>query len=227
MPQTVPMGFEFETLRLDEPARTLNGGSAGLSPLLAQQVNDAFVDLLADIADLTSRVTAAEAALADIRWRHISQGQASGGNFSVPVPAGYEMLHLHLWGDLDANGQVQLRINGDTTSGLHRQGYVVQDTVTPPNDDESNLIDDTSWFLANWGAVEGNTVDVTVFETAAGNHVSFQAYGGRQSANATSHRRTHSHGKTTANRVVSSFEIVANQPIAVIKWWLDGRLAPS
>lgn len=223
---TVPDGLPVESL-LDEPTSTLNGGSAGLTPRLGDEVQRVLSELRTTVADLSSRVTVAEAALADIRWRHINQGQTSGSNFSISVPSGYEMLHLHLWGDLDAAGAVQLRINGDTTSGLHRQGYVVQDTNTPPDDDESTLIEDTAWYLADWGAVEGNTVDVTVFETLAGNRISFQAYGGRQSGNTTSHRRTHSHGHLTADRVVSSLEVIANQPFAVIKWWLDGRLAPS
>lgn len=225
MPQTSVYGWEIEAPG-EQPGRTLTGGQSGTSPVLAEQIEDDVNRIETTlIGDLKSRVTALEAIAAATRWRHISQGTHSGGNFTIPVPAGYEMLHLHLWGDLDADGAVQLRINGDTAAGLHRQGYVVQDSVTPPNDDDSDFIEDTAWFLANWGAVEGNTVDVTVFETSAGNRVAYQAYGGRQSPNATSHRRTHSAGRLEGDRVVSSLEVIANQQFAVVKWWLDGRIS--
>lgn len=225
MPQTVPMGFEFEDLG-DQPGRTLNGGSDGLSPILADQVNDAVVDVLADIADLSSRLDAAEAAAAASVWRHIDKGVESGGAFTIAVPSGFEMLRLYLLGDLDGNGKVRLRVNGDTAAGLHRAGFLVYDAAGAL--DESLFTEDTAWRLANWGTVSANTATITIYTANVSGAPSYHSVGTRNATSANAQRWSQGWGDTTADRLVSSLNIRpfsdASNQFATCHWRLEGRL---
>src|SRR5690606_11469539 len=127
MPQTVPDGFEFEQFPTDEPGRTLHGGHAGDSPILAEQIQSKFVTTDSQLADLSARVAALEDGTGGAGWIPIISGSNSGASFSIDLTAGGKFPSPPLWSvvqiymrvDLDAAGEVRIAIHGENNHTLH------------------------------------------------------------------------------------------------------------
>lgn len=230
MPQTVPYGFEYESPD-DEPnpGRTLSGAAG--SPVTAEQINDELLRVEGTvIAGIDSRLTVAEAAAAASVWRGLASGTESGAAFDIPVPAGFDILRLYLFGDLDGSGTVRLRINGDSTAGLHEAGMISHRPDTGAIVDALSTAGATTAWLANWGTVSGNTVEATIFCPNAAGAPSWTSIGVRHSASPGGGFHSKGWGHCTSDRTVSSLNIRpfsdnANV-FATCHWWLEGRITP-
>jgi hypothetical protein len=199
MPQTVPDGFEFERPTGDEPGRTLTGGQAGLSPILAEQVQAKVSDTDATLAALASRVAALEDGTGGVGWMPIAAGQNNGATFSIdltaggkyPTPPRWDTVKVHMRYHLTAVQRVLLRINGDSDS-VYRSGWTALDAEGNIDVPESGFeATGTSWSIG-WGSTfSTNNLEFTLFHAFADpGLVNFQCTSVRQSTNATSHRYT-------------------------------------
>jgi hypothetical protein len=226
MPQTANRGYEFEQPSDPEPGRTLTGGAAGTSPILAEQVDADVNNIVAVmIGDLNDRLTVVEAAVAATRWREIASDTAGAGGFTVAVPAGYERLRLTLVGDLTGQGQVNLRINGDTGANYVR-GFLAWDAAGAQDFPEYNGAT-TAVKVAEWSSVESNKVVVDIEPTDGSMNPSFRAYSTQVATGGdTTHRAEFGWGKYLGDVVVSSVTVVAGTTdFATVRWWLEGYLA--
>lgn len=117
-PQTPIYGLPFEKFRGDEPGRTLNAGSTGTSPILAEQVEDELSRIDDDIANLTNvtipgvDVSASSMVVLDT----IDTG--GGGNTTefVNIPQTYRDLIIMWQGCSDGTGEIDslaIRFNSD------------------------------------------------------------------------------------------------------------------
>lgn len=211
----------------DAPGSSLYGGISGTGPKLAQAVEDELSRIESTIiAGIETRLQAAEAAVANLRWRHISSGTFAGTSTVLTVPAGHQRLRLTLLGDLAAVGTVGVRINEDATAGRHRYGNAQINSsgalVFPV------FSEGTRWALAEWGTAESNSTVVDIFPTDASapgssDQPSFLATGYRNSSSAGAHRKQFAWGSYLNNAVVSSLEITAGG-IAFNggRYWLEG-----
>lgn len=227
---TAPDGFIYEVPG-DQPLISLTSGTSGTFPILAEQVQTKITDLEGNvIAGIDSRLTVAEAAAAASVWRGLGSGVESGAAFDIPVPAGFEILRLHLFGDLDGNGTVRLRINGDATAGLHNTAMVTETAESPPVLATTFSTNATAWFLANWGTVSGNTVEATIWCLNASGAPVYRSVGVRMSANDNGMIESRCRGFLDADRTVSSLSVrpfsdVSNL-FATCHWRLEGRITP-
>src|SRR5690606_4367351 len=145
MPQTVPDGFEFEQFPGDEPGRTLHGGHAGDSPILAEQIQSKFVTTDSQLADLSARVAALEDGTGGAGWIPITSGSNSGASFSIDLTAGGKFPSPPLWSvvqiymrvDLDAAGEVRMSINGENNN-TYRSGSFMMDSQIPAVSDHEH-----------------------------------------------------------------------------------------
>lgn len=227
MPSTTPYGFEYEQTTEAEPTRTLNGGSAGLSPILAEQVNDEIARVDQDIQDVSDA-----AAAAALGWVPIGGGSidavsdwvidaTAGGTY----PAGtFSMMRLHLRGSMDTSAQyLTVNINDSLTSGSHKRGYydITSDGVVTAGPED----DSVTWRVGFWGsALIGNTCTVELFETDISSFVSFRSESEQQSGASSTHRKMISWGRLNENRLVSSIRVgrVGSDNYGPTRWWLEG-----
>lgn len=224
MPSTDIYGFEYETLN-EAPARTLNGGLDGKSPILARQVETVVTTVESNLA---ARIAALEAQLALPRWVSLGSGAATGGAFTINVPAGvYSRLRLTLLGDLDGTGTVRCRVNGDSTAGLHGGGMIVNRASDGAETSVEFTAGDTAWRLCEWGTTANGPMIADFIGTDTLGLVAFLASGARISATATSHLISRSYGRLVVARQVTSLNIRpfsdAANLFADVKWWLEGH----
>jgi len=225
MPDTNVFDLPYENLG-DEPGHSLHGGQFGTEDILAIEVERVLIAHAATDTSLESRIAALEAGALIKRWQLISQGTAVGPAFTIPVEAGvYSQLRLSLHGDLDGAGNVELRVNGDTTAALHRSGMLVRDAAGVL--DNNYFSDATQWRLAEWSTVEGNTAVCHMIQTDLTDFVSFLCTGSRISSSATSHQLSQSWGRLVTARQVSSLNVRPQQGagtpgFASLSWWLEG-----
>lgn len=167
-------------------------------------------------------------------WTPVTAGVrgAGTGDFSVDVTDGgrfpvgtFSRLRLTMKGDLDAAGTIRIRVNDDSTAGLHRTGMVVMDaggTVGPTHHAEG-----TTWYLAEWATVSTNTATVEIFDTDGSNLLSYMGSGTRQSSSTTVHSISQAWGSLTASRLMSTihvrpFSSGANVFGDIMRWELEG-----
>lgn len=223
MGATVPYGFRF-------PAGTNPPNVPSDLRNLAEDINDEVVRVDGDTSSLASRVTALEATLAVVRWRHIDSGSETGSAFTITVPSGYERLRLTLSGDHAASGDlfVWLRINGDTSN--HQYGFFTGNADTTGHDIQ--FVDNASSVgrikLTQWSSVESNLVvaDITPADGRGGPAV--LADGFRLSTTQSTNRRSFSWGKLTTAAAVSQLQVQPDDSssFAACHWWLEGHSAP-
>lgn len=142
---------------------------------------------------------------------------------SIPVPEGvYSRLRLTLRGELNEAGFVFLRVNGDTTTGLHKRGIVVTDANGTIQESEFN--DTTSWRVAQWSPAAGNTCIVDMMFTDVSSFVGYESTGARVGNSATVHRTSRAWGRLNDPRLVSSLELLLAFAVefTALRWWLDG-----
>ena len=78
MPATTPDGFPFELLG-EEPGRTLTGGEDGLSPILAERVQDVVTGLRSEMQQLRDDL------MADLGWHLVMQGTDAQVSSSITL----------------------------------------------------------------------------------------------------------------------------------------------
>lgn len=229
---TTPDGFIFDVPG-DQPGTSTSGGQFGTFPIAQEQIQQKFNSVAVTTGDLADRLTVVEAALADIRWRHITSGQGGAGPKILAVPAGFERLRLTVTGDLLEEGTVLLRVNGDSSGSNHVTGRVAWDSVSPtPNVQDVDWAQDTAWDLVQWSTVESNNTVVDIFPTDGRANPSFVAHGGRigsGSGGAEGHTIDFATGKYLGDVVVSSLELfistAGTNNFAAVSWWLEGYLS--
>ena len=160
-------------------------------------------------------------------WRPISDGvEATTGQFTIAVPAGYEHLRLKLRGHKDAVGDVAIRVNEDSTAELHRWFLIEQPAE---GSDTKRFASATAWRVAEWSTVPGALADATLWRVTGGLDVSFNSTGVRQGTVASTHKVLHGAGKLTAGRTVTSLQVIsitAGVSFTECEWWLEGYLIP-
>lgn len=211
----------------DPPGSSLYGGVSGADPKLAQAVEDELSRVETTVVGgIETRLQAVEAAVANLRWRHISSGTFAGTSTVLAIPAGHQRLRLTLIGDLAAGATVGVRVNEDSTAGRHRYGNVQIDStgsIVFPAFSEG-----TRWALAEWATAESNSVIVDIFPTDSGSpgssdQPSFLATGYRNSSSDSAHRQQFAWGSYLSNAVVSSLEITAGgTAFNGARYWLEG-----
>jgi hypothetical protein len=242
MPQTPVFGLPFEE-EGDQPGITLNGGEFGTEVILAEAVETALLGLnasiqtnAADIATLTARVAALEAGTTIPGWTPIQAGSNTGASFSIDLTDGgrfavgeFELVRLFMRFDLDAEGMVNVRINGDS-SAVYRMGRLVYDA--------NGLLDDSGGFsaLARWQIGHGATVSTnnliaTFFHMGANNLHNYQATSQRSSDSATTTRRGEFWGSLSSALAAtpsSLFVFAADGATSFSNswWWAEGYRLP-
>lgn len=130
MPTTGTYGFEYEPLSGDEPGRTLHGGTSGTSPILAEQIDDEFARVDADIQSVQDDVGAAT----QLIERNRVTSDTDFVDFTVPQT--YRNLRLVITGYHNGTGEfelVWLRFNGDSSSNYRNlvAGFDGAGAITP------------------------------------------------------------------------------------------------
>lgn len=223
-PQTPVYGLPYEKFRGDEPGRTLNSGSSGTSPILAEEVEDELARVDNDVADLQSRTATLEANPVP-GWVPIRRGTGDGTTFLIDnIPTGvYDRLRLTLFGSVDTAGTIRLRINGDATTDLHRYGILVHDAAGAL--DVSNWDDEEFWHIAQWGTALTNTAQVEMWPTDVFETVCFEGHGMRVGGSATTHQTSRSWGRLNNPRLIDSIRVSGPAATAfngTVRWWLEG-----
>lgn len=207
-------------------------------PALTQQVNNLWEEPIAHVrvgpgqgAFTSDDITPVPArAPTYVGWQHISSGTHAGGAFSIPVtPSVYSRLRLSLRGHLDTVGTVRLRINGDSTGGLHRTSIVGHrgDGGTLAVDAQSDGAQ--QWILCSWAGTAANNCVAELFMTDSAQLVGYHSVGGRMSSGI-GMWETRAHGRLNQSRLVSSLNV---RPFSdglnqfnALRWWLEGYRLP-
>jgi len=231
MPQTVPDGFEFEQFPTDEPGRTLHGGHAGDSPILAEQIQSKFVTTDSQLADLSARVAALEDGTGGAGWIPIISGSNSGASFSIDLTAGGKFPSPPLWSvvqiymrvDLDAAGEVRMSINGENNN-TYRSGSFMLDSQIPAVSDNENWHRNaaTSWSIAQMSTISTGNIALTLFHTSVNpGLINFQAFSSRHSDNDSFHRNQMASGSIEAAKTLQNLVIAtgAGATSFVNCWW--------
>lgn len=236
MPSTPIYGLPFESPFTDQTGITLHGGIPPSSDILAEAVEEELNRVENTVvAGIDARLTDVEAAVAAMKWRHIAQGDQSGGtSFSIPVSAGFTRLRLTMIGDVTASGQpINVRFNGDT-SAIYVRGYLQKDSATNWNNGTGgDLIEfngaTTSIKIANWATTESNKAVVEIEPTDGTANPSVTGYGTRISTTNTGHQWQVGFGKYTLDAVVSSVDVFTTGgdfgSSPPVRWYLEGYLA--
>ena len=220
MPSTTPYGFEFESLTDGEPTRTLNGGSAGTDPILAEQVNDEIQRVDSDLQELQEAVSRG--------WEDITPagGQVITDETVIDIPPEtYDMIRVTIRGSLDGEGYVSLRINNDSTPELHRRAW----TVWQINDGSvatSGADDTTVWRMARWSTAPNNIAWCTIYNTDVSSFLTMEGQGFRAAAGLATRERTEFYGALSATRLLSSLRFggfLAN--VDSVRVWIEGHRA--
>ena len=230
MPQTVPDGFEFEQFPGDEPGRTLHGGHAGDSPILAEQVQSKFVTTDSQIADLTSRVAALENGTSGPGWVPIATGASSGGSFTIDLSAGGKFPSPPMWRqvrvtmrvDMSTPDLVLCRVNGDADA-VYRSGSATFDSQVPASIDADNwhAAAATTWRVALLSTISTGLIDMDLYHTNVNpGLLSFQARSSRQSDDPSAHRHTIASGSLVSAKTLQSLQFIANGSTTFVDcWW--------
>ena len=167
-------------------------------------------------------------------WRPIDSGALSSntGAIAVPIESGLQHIRLTVIGRTTEVGRVGLRVNQDSTSGLHVWGLHGR----PASGSDTKSGDaTTSYNVAEWGTVFGNRL---TFEMAVSGsqRCPFTATAVRQSSSDTSRIRWDSDGYLASPRTPTSVSVLAigpgNEFIAGsvesgTRWWLEGYRDPT
>lgn len=243
MPQTVPDGFEFEQFPGDEPGRTLHGGHAGDSPILAEQVQAKFIDVDAQLAAYEARIAAIENGTGGVGWIPITSGSSSGSSFTVDLTDGGRFPSPPLWSevrvsmkiDLSAAAYVNARVNGDNDLGVgYRSGSFTMDSVVPANSEDENWHfpsgNQGAWVIGRCATISTNVIDFRVYHADSNpGLLSFQSIFNRQSDDPQVHRAGVAWGAITASRTLTSLVFLPSSPVTIVNayWKAEGlRLVP-
>jgi hypothetical protein len=231
MPQTVPDGFEFEQFPTDEPGRTLHGGHAGDSPILAEQIQAKFVTTDSQLSDLSARVAALEDGTGGVGWIPIARGSSSGASFSIDMTAGGKYPSPPLWDavrvyarvDLDAVGEVRMSINGENDN-VYRSGSYMIDSEVPSTFDGENWHREaaSSWSLAQLSTISTGNLALTLFHTDVNpGLINFQCFASRHSETNTFHRNQMSSGGITVAKTLQSLVFATGNGASTFVncWW--------
>lgn len=126
-------------------------------------------------------------------------------------PAGtFDTIWIKLVGGLTESAeQIAVRVNGDSTAGLHEWAYTATELLTGGVDsaeaDESGI-----WEVARWGGNDNCTAECTIYGTDADALLSFQGEGYRSASTQSLRQRTLSGGQLASSRLLSSVEIRAS-----------------
>lgn len=235
MPQTVPDGFEFERFPTDEPGRTLHGGHAGNSPILAEQIQEKFVGVDAQLADMAARLAALEDGTGGAGWIPITSGSNSGASFSIdltaagkfPSPPLWSVVQIHMRVDLDAVGEVRMSINGENNN-TYRSGSFMIDSEVPSTFDGENWHreDATSWSLAQLSTISTGNINLTLFHASVNpGLINFQCFASRHSEDGTFHRNQMSSGSIEAAKTLQNLVFATgNGATSFVNcwWWATG-----
>lgn len=161
--------------------------------------------------------------------QRIDSGEHDGGSFLIPVPdSQFSTLRLTLRGAIDVNDRnIGLRINGDTSAGLHTSGWKSErfsDGARVTANSASGHLSGLTWRIAHWSQAAGNTAVVDLIQTDEPSFISFQCAAQRVSTNDAFHLDTVAKGRLNATRLLTSLQVVTfdgNQFVG-LRWWLDG-----
>lgn len=227
MPQTTVYGFEFEHLDQAEPTRTLNGGSAGTSPILAEQVEGELVRVEGDIASVESDVAALQDRV--LGWTRIAEGTAAdtfsidltaGGKFSVPLPFG--LIRVYLRGNLTTGARLNCRVNSDSTANLYWNTYQVYE-LGDGDVLESNSADQTVWTVGRWSSFTGCIATMTIFNTDSQALLSHESTAFSPSSDTGARFRTEAQGRLSASRTLESLLFFPSSGgVDSVRWWAEG-----
>ena len=218
MPSTPTYGLPFEAPG-DLPGHTLDGGPVGDQPILAEAVESELLRIDGDVADLQAEVARG--------WTPIGSGNESS-NFTIDLTAGgkfpagtFEVMRLYMRGSLSTDGTlVQVRVNSDTTSGMHRAGWMIFTPSTGAT--EGDVRDATSWPVAQWSTANVGLAEVTIFNTHISTQLGYRANGYR--GGSTSARRVFEAGGDLLNsRLINSLQVFPfTGGITACRWWVEG-----
>jgi hypothetical protein len=225
-------------LRTPDPGETPN------VPLdmqeLAEDVEAELERIDTTAADLVDRVTALETGAGGIGWIPITSGSGSGTPINIdmtdggrfPSPPAWDCIKLQMRFDLDAEGNINLRINGDSDA-VYRSGGGAIDSLgtipvtTPwhfPNGGGNPFAG--SWRIAHGATVTSNNMELTLFHTGPSpSLIGFQCTAGRQSDAASSHRYSYAHGSLNSAKTLSSLSFILSNGATSFTdawWWVEG-----
>lgn len=227
MPLTIPDGLPFEALT-DEPTRTLNGGSDGLSDILAIKTQQAISGLRTTVTDVDDRLTTVEG-FGTPSWVQIASGSESNvATFVISnIPTGvFRAVRLTLWGlNATSGGAIRARFNSDNTADLHHYGLVVWDALGNVDVADFNNAH-TFWDFAWWGGGEANTAIMEIMNTHVSTQCGFQSWGSRLGSGASTMNVSRGWGRINHNRLLDSLRISgpAGDDFSAT-WWLEGSPA--
>ena len=167
---------------------------------------------------------------ADRGWVDITEpgGQVitSGHTFSIPTGE-FDMVKVRARGSLTDFGYLNLRVNDDSTSGLHLRSILVLD----PNTGEAdvNFTDAAaSWRLAQWDTSTNNIVEATIYATDLDpGLLSMQSEGFRSNTTASQRRRSLMDGRLAFGRTLDSIRLfgAVGANINSVRVWIEGHRA--
>lgn len=216
----------------DQPGITLHGGvpPTGLpadQQILALRVDDVLAGMTADDVSLDTRVTALETAMGLTRWRHIDTFTGTNTNdIVVPIPTGYKMLRVNMWGDgNDATARdVSIQVNGNT-GNIHLWGLNI--TAANGTTDFSHSGAGTNgWRVGRWTTTENNNAVIHIFPSDGISNPSYVSVGARQSTGSAGHQSQLGYGKFISDTAVSSLTfIISTTTFAQVDGIVEGYLA--
>lgn len=223
MPSTPTYGLPFEAPG-DLPGHTLDGGTAGNQPILAEAVETELVRVEQAIADLRTEALRG--------WRPIADGaEESVGFFDIDLTAGgdfpagtFGLVRIHLRGQLTVNGgNIWARVNNSGNSD-HRWGMVVTQLSNGTVAD-SGRGDSNEWRLAEWSSSPSSTCTVTLYRTdGAPGIISYQSQGGTYGGTS-NHLVSVAAGRLMMSQTLSSLRIggsIGGGQFDNVRWWAEG-----
>jgi hypothetical protein len=172
-------------------------------------MRDEIVAIEAELGVAPSSSYSTVKARLDAGWQPIDSGSPSAAtSFSVTIPAStYRIVRIHIWGTL-ATGVEELtaRVNNDSTAGLHQYalGRVEGDSSAVGAVNTSR----TEWHI---GWVTGTAFaifDLWIYAADASSQCPFRSEAGNYHATGDSARLSKSVGRLSANRTLSSVQII-------------------
>jgi hypothetical protein len=224
---TSPDNLPHESLTLDQPTSTLNGGSSGTVPKLADRVQTALTDIRSDVQ--TAQETADDAEARAKGWTRINEGSATdsfsidltvSGLFSTPLP--FSLVRIYLRGNFTTGARLNCRVNADSTAALYWNTFEVRE-LGDQDILESNSADQTVWTVGRWSSFTGGICTMTIFGTDAQALLAHESTAFSPSSDTAARYRTVAQGRLNASRTLTSVNFFPSSGgISAVRWWAEG-----
>lgn len=149
-------------------------------------------------------------------WETIHQSTITTST-DIPItdryPAGtFDRIKVTLRGSLSALERLTLRVNNDSTAGLHRRGLIVLDSAdgsVVTGTDATVADDGTVWYLAQWSTGDSNACEAVIYGTDQNTSLTMQSVGYRAATSTALRHKSFGSGDLSATRLLSSVRIGA------------------